>query len=236
MRPMRTDARLGFHLPSDTNPDPNSRKPTSANWSVLIRAESPSIDADNIAAEVLTVRVAGVPGAIDAWLNEHCGGNCGVGETEQLSETDPPKPFCGSIVTVDVAFCPGLIVSGVKAEDDIEKSAGAGAGAMLAVTVRSEFRVTTQFPVPEQPPPLQPAKMLPESGTKESVMLLPLWKPATQLRLTSIPVPRFVMQLMPAGALVMVPEPVPEELTVSSWKPAGTTKFAVRVMSEFIVI
>ena len=65
-------------------------------------------------------------------------------------------------------------------------------------------------------------------------MLFPPAKPATQLP-SGFPAKGFTMQLMLAGALVMVPEPVPVAFTLSSWNPAGKVNVAVRVMSEFIV-
>jgi hypothetical protein len=64
------------------------------------------------------------------------------------------------------------------------------------------FIVTTQLPVPLQPPPLQPLKLLPPEGVAVSVTGVPLAKLALHV----------VPQLMPEGELVTVP--LPERLTV----------------------
>src|SRR5207253_3581355 len=76
--------------------------------------------------------------------------------------------------------------------------------AKVAVTVVAALRVTVQVPVPEQPPPLQPAKMEPAAGAAVSVTAVPLVKLAEQV----------APQLIPTGALVTVPLPVPAGVTV----------------------
>src|SRR5437016_1732301 len=75
----------------------------------------------------------------------------------------------------------------------------------VAVTVVAALRVTVQAPGPEQPPPLQPVKVEPVVGTAVSVTAVPLVKLAAQV----------APQMMPAGALVTAPLPVPALLTVS---------------------
>ena len=65
--------------------------------------------------------------------------------------------------------------------------------------------VTTHDPVPEHPPPLQPVNVEPAAGAAVSVTAVPLVKLAEQV----------APQVMPAGALVMVPVPVPTLETVS---------------------
>src|SRR5215468_1373536 len=65
-----------------------------------------------------------------------------------------------------------------------------------------------QVPVPEHPPPLQPAKTDPADAVAVSVTELPVGKePLSELQ----PLP----QLMPLGLLVTLPVPVPALFTVS---------------------
>ena len=52
---------------------------------------------------------------------------------------------------------------------------GVGVGELKdAVTVTDAFNVTEQVPVPEHPPPLQPAKVLPAAGVAVNVTTVPL--------------------------------------------------------------
>ena len=74
----------------------------------------------------------------------------------------------------------------------------------VAVTVVAALRVTVQVPVPLQPPPLQPVKVEPAAGAAVSVTAVPLEKLAEQV----------APQVIPAGALVTVPLPVPAGVTV----------------------
>ena len=66
------------------------------------------------------------------------------------------------------------------------------------------FRVIVQGSVPEHPPPDQPVKVDPA--------------PAEAVRVTLVPVVKFALhvepQLIPGGALVTVPSPVPDLETV----------------------
>ena len=75
----------------------------------------------------------------------------------------------------------------------------------VAVTDRSALIVTVQVPVPEQPPPLQPVNAEPAAGVAVSVTTVPSLNDAAQV----------APQLIPAGELVTVPEPVPVFVTVS---------------------
>ena len=75
----------------------------------------------------------------------------------------------------------------------------------VAVTVVAAETVTVQVPVPAQPPPLQPLKVEPAAGAAVRVTAVPLVKLAEQV----------APQVMPAGALVTVPVPVPALETVS---------------------
>ena len=74
----------------------------------------------------------------------------------------------------------------------------------LAVTLCAWLMLVRQLPVPVQAP-LQPLKMLPAAGVALSVTLVPL----ASLALHVAP------QLMPAGLLLIVPEPVPDLATLS---------------------
>src|SRR5437016_4980141 len=77
-------------------------------------------------------------------------------------------------------------------------------GVKVAVTVVAAETVTTHDPVPEHPPPFQPLKVEPAAGAAVSVTAVPLAKLAVHV----------APQLIPAGALVTVPLPVPAGVTV----------------------
>ncbi len=64
-----------------------------------------------------------------------------------------------SIVVVVVVTAAVVVVVGIKSK--------------VAVTVRFSFMVTVQLPVPEHPPPLQPAKIEPEAADAVSVTSVP---------------------------------------------------------------
>src|SRR5436853_387779 len=85
------------------------------------------------------------------------------------------------------------------------EAAGGAMSVNVAVTVVAAESVTVQAPGPEQPPPLQPPKVEPAAGAAVSVTAVPLVKLAAQV----------APQMMPAGALVTAPLPVPALLTVS---------------------
>jgi hypothetical protein len=70
-----------------------------------------------------------------------------------------------------------------------------------------------QVPVPLHPAPLQPVKLLPPLATAVSVTCAPTPKSAVHV----------LGQLMPAGALVTTPNPVPLVVTVSGKEVAGVT-------------
>ena len=69
----------------------------------------------------------------------------------------------------------------------------------VAVTVVLLVRWIVAVPVPEVPPPLQPANTEPAAGVAVRVTLVPEENDFEQVE----------PQLMPDGALVTVPEPVP---------------------------
>ena len=81
----------------------------------------------------------------------------------------------------------------------------------------------TQVPVPLHPPPLQPANVDPAAAVAVSVTDVPLAYPLLQL----------VPQLIPTGALITVPVPVPVLFTVSVGIVGGL-KVAVMFWSPFM--
>jgi hypothetical protein len=89
--------------------------------------------------------------------------------------------------------------------------------------------VKEQLPAPEHAP-LQPEKLEPESGAAVSVTAVPCAKLALQV----------APQLMPAGALETVPEPVPALVTESVKFVGGAgpelSKRAVTLLLEAIDI
>jgi hypothetical protein len=85
-----------------------------------------------------------------------------------------------------------------------------GIVAKVAVTLWSEFIVTLQAPVPEQPPPDQPLKVEPEAGAAVRATLTPLgYAPCEQAVGQPIPVP------------VTLPVPLPVTDTVSVYVGGG---------------
>jgi hypothetical protein len=74
----------------------------------------------------------------------------------------------------------------------------------VAVTVRLALPVRIHGRVPAHPPPLHPSKRDPEPGVAVSVTTVAPGKDSVQ----SLP------QLIPAGALLIVPVPVPDLFTV----------------------
>jgi hypothetical protein len=75
----------------------------------------------------------------------------------------------------------------------------------VAVTEVAAVIVTTQVPVPPQPPPLQPVNVELASGVAVRVTTVPWLKFIEQV----------APQLTPGGLLVTVPSPVPPFVTVS---------------------
>jgi hypothetical protein len=74
-----------------------------------------------------------------------------------------------------------------------------------------------QGAVPLQPPPLQPPKVDPVPGLADRVTIVPTVNDTVQ----------FVEQLMPGGALLTVPDPPPDVVTVSETMPSGGLNVAV---------
>src|SRR5262245_31053863 len=130
-----------------------------------------------------------------------------VNETEQVVPQLMPE---GELVTVPLPVPPLFTVS---AKDDRMK---------VAVTEAAAFIVTTQVPVPVQPP-LQPVKVETVAGAAVRVTAVPAVNEVEQV----------VPQLIPEGELVTVPPPAPALLTVSA--KDDFMKVAVAVVAAFIV-
>ena len=105
----------------------------------------------------------------------------------------------------------------------------------LAVTVVFALSVSTQFPTPAQPPPLQPENW-PCNGPANKVMLVPAGKLAEHVEPQSMPAGVVDTTPVPSPVLVTVsvkvppPPPPPEGLNV-----AVTVVFAVRVIVQLPV-
>src|SRR2546422_49852 len=93
--------------------------------------------------------------------------------------------------------------------------------ANVAVTEVAAFSATTQVPVPEQPPPLQPVKVELASGVAVKVMAVPLANGAEHVA------PRAI----PAGLLATVPAPAPALVSVRV--KDCTANVAVTVVAAF---
>jgi hypothetical protein len=119
----------------------------------------------------------------------------------------------GALVTVPLPV-PDLVTVN---ENDVGNSVN------VAVTELAALTVTTQVPVPAQPP-LQPVKVEPAAGVAVSVTAVPLVKACEQV----------APQAMPAGALLTVPLPVPDLVTLSV--KDDCTKLAVTDAAAVIVV
>src|SRR6266581_4777681 len=143
-----------------------------------------------------------------------------AGSVSQTPPLQPVKvePAAGAAVSVTAVplvklaeqVAPQLIPAGALVTVPLPVPAGVTVRVKLcrvkvAVTVVAAESVTVQGPVPEQPPPLQPVKVEPATGVAVNVTAVPLAKLAEQV----------APQLIPTGALVTVPLPVPALLTVS---------------------
>jgi hypothetical protein len=94
----------------------------------------------------------------------------------------------------------------------------------VAVTVVAALSVTVQGPAPEQPPPLQPVNAEPAAGAAVRVTAVPLANEAAHV----------APQAMPVGALVTVPVPVPDLVTVSV--KDCNAKLAVTVVAALVAM
>src|SRR5437667_10121382 len=97
-------------------------------------------------------------------------------------------------------------------------------GVKVAVTAVAAETVTVQAAVPVQPPPLQPVKAELAPGLAVRVTAVPLAKLAEQV----------ATQLIPAGLLVTVPDPVPASVTVSA--KVGAKVAVTAVAAETVTV
>ena len=143
-------------------------------------------------------------------LTLQVGAWAGEGLTEQLNTTVLLNPPAGFTVTVPVADWPAFTALGENAEALKEKSGGA-LPLNVAVMVWSTLEVKVHTPVPEQPPPLHPAKLDPEATMAVSVTEVPTGNVLTQTMVGVLG----TSQSMPAGLLDTTPLPEPAIVTMS---------------------
>src|SRR5204862_303049 len=93
------------------------------------------------------------------------------------------------------------------------------------LTVRTAVMVTTQRPLPLQPPPLHPLKTAPGPALAVRVTIAPPVKSCAQLE----------PQAIPCGALVTVPLAEPRRVTASANRPGGAVNVAVTVVAVVTV-
>jgi hypothetical protein len=143
---------------------------------------------------------------------------------EQVSCTVPENPVWPVNTKPNIPLPPGTVFTVEELPDATEMITGAFPLLNVAVTAVAAVTVTTQVPVPEHPPPVQPVNVEPSAGNAVSVTTWALAKFAVHV----------VGQLIPTGALVTVPVPVPISLTESA-KLFATLKVAVTVSDALIV-
>src|SRR5947207_3231452 len=91
----------------------------------------------------------------------------------------------------------------------------------MALPDRIAVMVTTQRPLPLQPPPLHPLKTAPGPALAVRVTIAPPVKSCAQLE----------PQAIPCGALVTVPLAEPRRVTASANRPGGAVNVAVTVVA-----
>jgi hypothetical protein len=137
------------------------------------------------------------------------------------SVTVPVTPGNEVSVNPNTALLPGVVgtVEGLPGASPIVT--GEVPLLNVAVTVTAALTVTVHVPVPGHPAtPLQPANVDPSAGIAVRMTAVPLAKLAEHV---------VVGQLIPVGALVTVPAPVPASLTVSTGLFVVCVKFATTV-------
>ena len=132
----------------------------------------------------------------------------------EAAHVAPQEIPVGALLTVPLPV-PDLVMVNEK---DVGNSVN------VAVTELAALTVTTQVPVPVQLPPVQPVKVEPVAGVAVRVTAVPLVKACEQV----------APQAMPAGALLTVPVPVPDLVTLSV--KDDCTKLAVTDAAAVIVV
>jgi hypothetical protein len=142
---------------------------------------------------------------------------------EQVSCTVPVVPGKAVSTNPNTALLPGVVVTVEELPCPIPIVTGL-APLNVAVTAVAAVTATTHVPVPVQLPPLHPAKV--ELADADAV------------NVTCVPLAKFAEhadgQLIPAGALLTAPVPVPASVTVSP-KFGLTVKLAVTDAAAVIV-
>src|SRR5207249_2801682 len=174
--------------------------PVPAGVTVRVNVCTVKVAVTVVAAETVTVQVPVPehPPAVQPVKVEPAAGvavNVTAVPLVKLAEQVTPQLIpAGALVTVPLPVPAGVTVR-VKVWS-----------VKVAVTVVPAESVIVHAPVPEQPPPVQPVKVEPATGVAVNVTAVPLVKLAEQV----------TPQLIPTGALVTVPLPVPALLTVSA--------------------
>src|SRR5260370_27968983 len=102
----------------------------------------------------------------------------------QPAKVEPPAGAAVSVTSVPLLYkaehvAPQLIPAGLEVTvplpDPVLLTESVNVWTLnVAVTVAAAFMVTAHLPVPDQPPPLQPAKADPPAGAAVSVTTVPL--------------------------------------------------------------
>src|SRR5262245_19886682 len=125
--------------------------------------------------------------------------------------TEVPVAKLAVQTVLQVSPAGALVTVPVPAPETVTLSPTGTVDAKVAVTVVALVRVTVQMPVPEHPPPDQPANIEPPAAVAVSTTALPDGKLAEHV----------VPHAMPVGELVTLPLPSPARTTVTD-TGAGT--------------
>lgn len=120
--------------------------------------------------------------------------------------TDVPDAKLAVQTVLHVIPAGALVTVPVPPPETVTVSPSVVAEVNVAVIVVALVGATLHVPIPEQPPPDQPAKTAPAAGAAVRTTELPDGKVAEHVR----------PHVMPAGALVTVPLPAPARTTVTA--------------------